>query len=300
MELVAIINITPDSFSDGGELTDLKTLESLLFDYQNKGVKIFDFGAESTAPMNSPIEESEELGRFEKLLFPLLQKKIFDNDIVFSIDTYKTRVFEKVYLKIRESYPDSQVWWNDVSGVVEKEDWELLTSLDSNTSYIFSHTFVPAKKFTVEHMKYAQEEISAEDLGKEIAEKFVTFQFNWGLKGIKSQLILDPCFGFSKTTEQNYGLIAKLGKVFKNVAIDVPVMLGVSRKSFLRKIVKEHGMKTADFENRDLLNQATEVLHWQIVQKLNQDLRSRKKFIRAHDPLYFLASKDLWDHVNII
>lgn len=300
MEFVSIINLTPDSFSDGGEQTNIERLESRLLDYQQRGIKIFDFGAESTAPFNEPIDEAEEISRYREFLFPLLEKKIFDNDVIFSIDTYKPQIFEQVYSQIRQYYPDSKVWWNDVSGVVEKDDWDLLARLDANTSYIFSHTFVPEKKLTSQHMDYAQKEMSSDDLAKEISEKFVTFQFNWNFKGIKSELILDPCFGFSKTGEQNYGLIAKLGKVFKNVAIDVPVMLGVSRKSFLRQLVKKHALAGMDVENRDVLNQATEALHWQVLQKLNVDLRNRKKFIRAHDPMYFLASRELWDHVNII
>jgi dihydropteroate synthase len=300
MEFVTIFNLTPDSFSDGGENTQIEVIEKKLIEYQSRGLRIFDFGAESTAPFNDPIDLETELSRYQELLFPLIEKKIFEDDVTFSIDTYKSEIFEKVYQQIRQFYPESKVWWNDVSGIVEQADWELLSNLDNNTSYIYSHTFVPTKADTSQHMNFVNEDLKAEDLAKEMSEKFVTFQFNWNFKGIKSELILDPCFGFSKSSKQNYGLIGKLGKVFKNVAIDVPVMLGLSRKSFLRSLVKNHALENLDTEDRQALNLASEALHWQVIQKLNFDLRTRKKFIRAHDPLYFLATQELWDHVNII
>lgn len=300
MELVGIINLTPDSFSDGDTNKDPLKLEEKLVTWQEKGITHFDFGAESTAPFNDPVDTETELGRFEKFLYPLLEKQVLKENCIFSIDTYKAEVFQAVYQKIRESYPLSQVWWNDVSGVLEEQDWELLKSLDANTTYIYSHTFVPKRAETSHHMNYVQEDLSVDDLAKEMAEKFVTFQFNWNFKGIKSQLILDPCFGFSKNTQQNLGLIGKLGKVFKNVAIDVPIMLGLSRKSFLRRTLQEVAFESNDFENKAWANQASEVLHWQVLQKLDFDLRTRKKYIRAHEPLYFLASQQLWNHVNII
>lgn len=297
MEFVGIINLTPNSFSEEPGNSDSFKLEEKLTKWQKFGISHIDFGAESTAPMNDPINGDQELERFEQNLFPLLEKKVFNAKTTFSIDTYRSETFEVVYQKIRQNYPESSVWWNDVSGVLEEKDWELLKSLDQNTSYIYSHTFVPHKSETSHHMNFVRDELSCDDLAKEMAEKFVTFQFNWNFKGIKSELILDPCFGFSKNKVQNFGLVARLGKVFKNVAIDVPIMLGLSRKSFLRSTLEEVGFQLGD---KVQINNATEVLHWQLLQKLQFDLRTRKKYIRAHDPMYFLATQRLWKHVNII
>lgn len=297
MDFLKVYNLNADSFSDGGSYFDSASLESIIQKDIELGLRHFDFGAESTAPFNDAITVEEELSRLEKYLFPLVEKKIFPDDSTISIDTYHGETFKNSYQKIREYYPNIEIWWNDVAGVLHEDDWETLKSLDQNTTYVFCHTNVTDRLKTSQHMEFVKADLKPDEFLKEISEKFVTFQFNWNFKGVSSKLILDPCFGFSKTKEQNYQLIKGLYKVFKNVSGDVPILLGLSRKSFLRSIVTE----IVDEElSREQLNEKTEVMHWQLIQKLGGDLRNRKIYIRGHDSLYFLLTQKLWNHVNII
>ncbi|MGB0454936.1 MAG: dihydropteroate synthase [Bacteriovoracaceae bacterium] len=237
MKVLSILNLTPDSFSDGGEHNREEALEATIKQQKKFGVSHFDFGAESTAPFNNEIDHLQELSRFEGTLYPLVQKKIFEKNDVFSIDTYKPATFQRVYQFLREFYPHNKIWWNDVSGVLDKKSLEIIQNVShENFHYIFSFTFVDEKKNTSRHMEYTKTDLSIEELIKEGQD---SFQRALGILSPylnKDQIIFDPCFGFSKTKEQNLDLLERADELFYNISSEIPVLIGISRKSFLRKM----------------------------------------------------------------
>lgn len=260
---MGVVNITPNSFSDGGKNFEprhiLKTLE-----YFNKhNIEIFDFGAESTAPFNDPVSKQDELSRYEENLFPILEDVLKFNKAI-SIDTYKPEIFGHVAEKILKIDSKANIIWNDVSGIVDKETNTSLKEFP-NTSYVLSHNLAPSREKTSDHMKYVKNDLSNDDIVNFFKERL-------GLLEHKN-IILDPCFGFSKSFDQNWNLINKLPEVVK--CFDMPWLLGVSRKSFLKVVIKEI--------DPDLGHSYTENLHILVLSKWSQELPQGSYFIRVHD-----------------
>ena len=97
---VAIVNLTPDSFSDGGETFSKLNVEHKIKNLFNSGITIFDIGAQSTAPKSKCISMGEEIQRFSSLLIPLLRDETFKNifsNCHLSVDTYRVDTF--MYIK---------------------------------------------------------------------------------------------------------------------------------------------------------------------------------------------------------
>ncbi len=264
ISLMGVINITPDSFSDGGKFNSKKSCEKQIDFFLNEGVDILDFGAESTAPMNSSIEYNEEINRYEKILLPILENKKIDTPISF--DTYKTStiksLLEKTYIK--NLYEKEKVYWNDVSGKVNSA--KKVLSEFPKLHYIHCHNLVPSREETLNHMEYQKENIDLVRFFKD------------------SNYILDPCFGFSKSREQNHQLLNELDVIFNELNAKQWV-IGISRKSFLR------------FSHRDKLDpkliQETEGLQITILNRLIRKLLklrlSTHLILRMHDPISFKA-----------
>jgi len=125
-QFMQVINITPDSFSDGGKYNSDVGLKKRIEEAISWDTPYLDIGAQSTAPMNAPIDESDELDRFETYLLPVLINKLIPSSTCLSIDTYRPLVFEKVYKWIKEYLPHNQIIFNDVSGVLDQELIDLM------------------------------------------------------------------------------------------------------------------------------------------------------------------------------
>ncbi len=196
---MGVMNITPDSFSDGGEY-DLSRL-SLSAD-------AWDVGAESTAPMNLSISADEEWGRLEPHLPALLKIPLL------SLDTYHPEtIFRMAGLR-------NNLIWNDVSGKFDKSVEEFL-SLDSSFQYVLCHNLAPSRDLTGRHMDYAT--------GTSLETLTAFF-----LKYKHPRVIFDPCLGFSKTYEENWMILENMGELSRRVG-HKRWLIGFSRKSFLRK-----------------------------------------------------------------
>jgi len=209
--VMGIVNITPDSFYDGGKMDDettmLKAVEKMIED----GATIIDVGAVSTRPGADSVSTKEELSR----LLPSV-KAIRERfpEVPISIDTFRSWVAVRVIDEI------GPIIINDISGgTLDTKMFETVAQL--KVPYILSHI-----KGTPRDM---QENPEYEDLIKEISVYFSEKVKKLSKLGVED-VILDPGFGFGKTLDHNFELLNKLDsfKVFQ-----LPVMVGLSRKSMI-------------------------------------------------------------------
>lgn len=233
-----IINLTPDSFSDGGELSSINLLKDRII-HLKKNCCVLDFGAESTAPFNKPLSVSEELGRYEQLLFPLLRSEpdLF-RDVTLSIDTYHLDTIEQVCTEIkRDLGRDFPLIWNDVSGVWDESAEKIVQ--DRRLHYVFCHTHVSTRDQTSFHMDYLQD-CEEEEFLDTFFHYFDQFKKRVSDK-LRAQIIYDPCFGFSKTYQQNWSLLENMERLLTFFK-DERLLIGISRKSFLKKKIESRGI----------------------------------------------------------
>ena len=215
--LMGIVNLTPDSFSDGGKYNKkdlaLKHVNNLL----SNGAKIIDIGGESTRPGANDIEPIKEWGRINLVLKILKNKNCF-----VSLDTRKSFVMYKA----SEIKVDLI---NDVSGL----------NYDPETINYLRKT---KKPFVIHHMKGIPKNMQTKPTYKNVLLDIYDF-FETKLKYVRKQgikhnnIILDPGIGFGKNLKHNITLLKNIS-IFHSLGL--PIMLGLSRKRFIRDISKEN------------------------------------------------------------
>ncbi|MBL7917844.1 MAG: dihydropteroate synthase [Bacteroidia bacterium] len=212
---MAIVNLTPDSFYDGGKYD---SIEDILADAEQKvkaGADILDLGAASSRQGSEEISTEEEWKRLEK---PLKEIRSKFPEIIISVDTYRAEIAKKA----AENGADII---NDISGGNADQNM-LETMVNLNLPYVMMHMQGTPKTM--------QQNPTYNNVVKEIIAEF-TSKINFlEPKGFK-KIILDPGFGFGKNTEHNYTLLKHLNEFCK---LDYPVMAGVSRKSMINSILK--------------------------------------------------------------
>ncbi len=211
MQLVGILNITPDSFSDGGvnliSEHALKNAKELF----SEGADLLDVGAESTNPKSKTLAPEEEQARLKDILPQLLST--YPGKI--SIDTYHPETLEWA-LKA------GQPIVNDVSGLAHKRMQELVA--EHELTCIIGHLPIAAKGLPI--VAHTVEPIdSIEQIRDELLERTEEL-IKFGIH--RDKIILDPNIGFGKTMRLNWQLLA-----FANQVPDFPIMIGHSRKRFL-------------------------------------------------------------------
>lgn len=251
---LGVINITPNSFSDPSKFQDSKILIDTLNSYKNKTNLIFDFGFESTAPMNSAITESAERERFNHFFESI--KDVDLNGCNISFDTYRPSNYRYFEEQFKTRYINQTFIFNDVSGVLDNELLEFLkTKKDqSNFYFLYSFTHIPSRDSVLNHMDY----LVNEDIITLAVKKFTDAYKKLSDLGFKDKIIFDPCFGFSKTYEQNWELLNRFEEVVNCLDFDVPWLVGVSKKSFLRKSLPESHDPYAE----------SEILHEKIIKNI--------------------------------
>lgn len=215
-KIMGILNLTPDSFFDGGRYKDIDVILGRVESMIAEGADFIDIGASSTRPGALPVSVEEEIVR---LFEPVKQIRNSFPEIFVSIDTYHSKVAQRM------------VWdfgvdmINDISaGSLDEAMFEMMSNL--NVPYIIMHM-----QGTPEDM---QKNPSYKDLVKEVL-KYLADRINQlNLLGV-NDIIADPGFGFGKTLNQNYELLADLD-VFS--LLDVPLLVGLSRKSMIYKLLK--------------------------------------------------------------
>ena len=270
-----ILNITPDSFSDGGVISSPDFLINTLEQLNEFPHCALDFGAESTAPFNEAISVTEEINRFEKFFLPVLENRpeLLHNKTL-SFDTYKIDTIRFLLGKLKEYGVTDNIVWNDVSGKLDTEALSVLNEYKS-LQYVLCHNRSPDREKSSEHMHFVDNDL---DIVKEVNEFFKTQLSKHTF--LSDRVILDPCFGFSKSFEQNWELIQNIPKVFDSIAPHVPALIGISRKSFLKK-VSERWEK-----NPTLVT--LESLHSLVLGDMSRMI-DRPAYFRLHDPKVFEA-----------
>jgi len=218
--LMGIINLTPDSFSDGGKYNKKNLAKERVNYLLSSGANIIDVGGESTRPGANDIHPRKEWDRIKYILNILKNKKIF-----ISLDTRKSFVMEKAS-KIKIDLI------NDVSGL----------SYDSKTINYLKKTNKP---FVIHHMKGNPKNMQIKPTYKNVLLDIYDF-FEIKLKYLRKQgikhnnIILDPGIGFGKNLKHNITLLKNIS-IFHSLGL--PIMLGLSRKRFIKDISKKNDTK---------------------------------------------------------
>jgi dihydropteroate synthase len=209
--LMGVLNITPDSFSDGGKFLTVDRAVAHALSLEKDGADILDVGAESTRPGSTGISVVEELRR----LLPVLQALRGKLRIPISIDTRKASVAEIAVGAGAEII-------NDVSGLKHDPRLAEVAAL-GGVLLILMH--MRGEPRNMQKIPFARDVI-----------KDVTQGLQWSIRqarkaGVaKSQIIIDPGIGFGKSSEQNYQLLQRLPELAK---LGYPLLIGTSRKGFL-------------------------------------------------------------------
>lgn len=213
--VMGILNITTDSFFDGGKfLTEVNIIEQAQ-KIEEEGAKIIDIGASSSRPGSTPVPEEIELERLLPTI-KLIQKNT--KNLKISIDTFRANVAE-------ECIKNGAHIINDISaGEKDLKMFETIINLD--VPYIMMHMQGDSKNMQV-NPKY-------EDVNYDIMSFFEQKVKHLNTKGFK-KIIIDPGFGFGKTIEHNYEILKNLKK-FRE--LNLPILAGLSRKSMIYNLLE--------------------------------------------------------------
>ncbi|BAZ46702.1 dihydropteroate synthase [Chondrocystis sp. NIES-4102] len=215
--LMGILNVTPDSFSDGGKFNSLDAAQDQARMMINQGVDIIDIGGESTRPHAQAISVEEELKR----VIPVIQQLRKESNIPISIDTTKSIIAQSAIAAGADIV-------NDISGATFDPQM-LATVAQLNVPIILMHIRGTPK--TMQTLTdYQDVVVEVKDFLVERVEQAIAY-------GIaKNKIIIDPGIGFAKTACQSLELLQRLGEF---QALDLPLLVGVSRKSFMRPILQK-------------------------------------------------------------
>ena len=243
-KVMGILNLTPDSFYDGGKLSSEKDILSQADKMLNKGATFLDLGGYSSRPGAAFVSEDEELKRVLPVVNLILESF---PEALLSIDTFRSNI-------AKQCIESGAAMVNDISGGNMDENM-FKTIADLQVPYIMMHMRgtpetmmqnTDYQNITKELVLYFSEKIA----------KAKTYEIN--------DFIVDLGFGFSKTMEQNFELLSNL-EIFKN--LEVPLLVGISRKSMI--------YKTLGVSPKDALN-GTTALH-------SIALHKGASILRVHD-----------------
>jgi dihydropteroate synthase len=209
--LMGILNVTPDSFSDGGHFSDPDRAYARAMEMEEQGADIIDIGAESTRPESARISADEEWRRLLPVL-KLLKDKL---TVPLSLDTYKSEIAE------RALQYGVQIF-NDPSGLTF-DPALAKTATDANAGLILNH--MRGLPETWAKLPAMSDAIGS--VGKDL-EATASRARRAGVD--KSRIVVDPGIGFGKRKEQNSEILAQLGRLAE---LGFPILIGPSRKSFL-------------------------------------------------------------------
>ncbi|PIR54787.1 dihydropteroate synthase [Candidatus Peregrinibacteria bacterium CG10_big_fil_rev_8_21_14_0_10_36_19] len=252
--IMGILNITPDSFSDGGLYNSIKSAKKRAKEMEKEGVDIIDIGAESTGPGSKKVKEDEELKR----IIPILKEIRKSTKLPISIDTYKAKVAE-------ECLKEGANIINDISALRgDKRMAKVVSKYKCPIIIMYSKDKTPHA--TIKNKSY-------KNLPKTIND-FLRQRIQYAEKnGIKRKnIIIDPGMGnyISSNPKYSYEILAKLSefKIHK-----MPIMLGLSRKSFLGSEIKDRDEKALPLTTIAYLNGASIIR--------THDIKGVKKLLKS-------------------
>jgi len=209
--VMGVLNVTPDSFSDGGEFVNVEKAVSHALQMVSDGADIIDIGGESSKPRSVAISIEEEIERVLPVVVDLVKK----SNVIISVDTYKPEVAKKC-LEVGVNII------NDITGLKNPEMRNVIAEYDATA--------------VIMHMQKVPKNMQENPQYENVVEEIISF-FKERIKLAKedgiTKIILDPGIGFGKTLEHNLEIIKNLEKFTK---LGCPVLIGVSRKSFIGEI----------------------------------------------------------------
>jgi len=258
-KIMGILNITPDSFFDGGKYKDEASVLNQVDKMLNEGATFIDVGAYSSRPGAKEVDEDTELKRITPIVSLIINKF---PDVILSVDTFRSNVAKACIEK-------GAALVNDISAGLH-DDNMLSTVAKLNVPYIMMHM-----RGTPKNM---QQQTDYKDILKE-----VLFYFSERLAAAKAlgvkDIIIDPGFGFAKNLEQNFELLKQMEVMS---IIEHPLLAGISRKSMI--------YKTLDVTADQALN-GTTALHMACLQK-------GTKILRVHDVKEAVECTKLYEQLN--
>ncbi|MEM6625796.1 MAG: dihydropteroate synthase [Pseudomonadota bacterium] len=212
---MGIVNVTPDSFSDGGQLTSVKAARDHALRLVRDGADVLDIGGESTRPGADPVSEAEEISR----VVPVVEALRRETDALISVDTMKPGV-------ARAAVAAGASTWNDVSAL----------SYDADGPAIAAALGTPV---VLMHMQGAPRTMQASPHYDDVVAEVIAFLAERAslaqAAGVSPDKIwVDPGIGFGKTLEHNLALIRATSRI--KAETGKPLLFGASRKSFIAKI----------------------------------------------------------------
>ncbi|QUM79468.1 dihydropteroate synthase [Moritella sp. 5] len=213
--VMGILNVTPDSFSDGGQYHTLDAAFKQAQQMVADGAKIIDIGGESTRPGATAVSLEEELAR----VIPIIRHISTNLDVVISIDTSKAEV-------MREAIAAGAHIINDVRAL--QQEGALQAAAELAVPVCLMH--MQGQPSTMQDAPSYQD-VTAEVIA--FLQQRIGDCINAGIK--RENIILDPGFGFGKTLEQNYQLLADTPLFHQ---FDLPILIGVSRKSMIGNLLQ--------------------------------------------------------------
>ena len=223
--IMGIINVTPDSFADGGRRFDSARAIDDGLQMIADGADILDVGGESTRPGAEPVDADEELRR----VLPVVEALARDGRVPVSIDTYKAAV-------ARDAVAAGATIVNDVTGLQRDADLEPVVA-GSGAALVLMHN----RGRSAEMYREAVYDDVAGEVGREL-ERAIDRAARLGIP--RDRLILDPGFGFAKRAEHTWESLAKLDRLAE---LDRPILVGPSRKSFLTAATGERSPDQRDW-----------------------------------------------------
>ena len=258
--IMGILNLTPDSFSDGGKFNKKKTGISHAKNLFKSGADIVDVGGESTRPGSKPISKKEEWNRIKEIL------KNINKKIPLSLDTRKSEIMNKgiqVGVKLI----------NDVSGLsYDSETVEILKK--SRTPFVIQHSQGTPEKMQ-KNPKYENELLDIYDF----FEQKIKFLISMGIK--HNNIMIDPGIGFGKNLKHNMNLIRRIS-IFHTLGF--PILLGLSRKKFIKDLSGKNDSKKrlggTVASSLYAIMQGVQVLRIHDVNELTQSIMVFKELIK--------------------
>ena len=238
-KIMGILNITPDSFSDGGKY--ISDFESQISNLIEQGADIIDVGGESTGPGSKDVSLEEELSRVKPVIDYISENKLTDK-VLFSIDTYKAEVAEYA---LKNGFK----MINDVTAL--RGDPDMLNTLNLYKPYIiimYSKDSTP--RTTTESVEYDDVIASIKTFLVERISVLVQAGFS------EDKIIIDPGMGMfvSANPKYSFEIIERLSELKQ---LGYPILVGVSRKSFLGGDIKDRDFLSTEYSKKAIQNGAS-------------------------------------------
>jgi dihydropteroate synthase len=216
MLIMGVVNITPDSFSDGGSYFEPDTAINRSLHLLREGADVVDIGAESTRPGSTPVSPTDEWQRLEPVLKKLTAQGLGDR---ISVDTRNDETMLKAFkLGVR--------WFNNIAGLCQNITLQEL-SRDQTTRYIAMH--MHGEPYSMQ-----QEPLDGMGAISGVEKAFASYTEGLLAAGFSSKRIfMDPGIGFGKTDRANLMLLARISELASNYQL----LVGVSRKSFIGRLL---------------------------------------------------------------